>query len=164
MSSGPLTTGGGSQGGAVGFVTSGSIDWVAFSQSILTVSTGVLQHFASAGVQPSTYQSVMLIGSQFQLSYLGEQRLQAEIDGLSGIAVHSLFMGFGYKSLVRELWDIPGGVNCLALCTCLAEAHSESDSAWVLIELWRLLECPESYSPSQVQLMSLVKSCAGVTG
>ena len=97
MTSNALTTGGGSQDGAAGFVTSGSIDWVAFGKSFLTASTAVLQHFASAGVQPATYQAVRLTCSQFQLSYQGEERLQVAIDGLSGIAVNSLYMGFGYR-------------------------------------------------------------------
>ena len=81
----------------------------------MTASAAVLQRFASAGVQPATCQCVTLIGRHFQLSYNGEWRLQAEIDRLSGVAVNSLYMGFRYKCLVRELWDIPGGVNCLAL-------------------------------------------------
>ncbi|MCJ1380571.1 hypothetical protein MMC17_003679 [Xylographa soralifera] len=162
MTSNALTTGGGPQGGALGFVTSGTIDWVAFGNTILTVSTAALQRFASAGVQPATYQSVIVIGSQFQLSYCGEQRLQVAIDGLSGIAVNSLYMGFGYRCLVREMWDIPGGVNCVALCACLAEAHTEADAAWILIELWRLLNSPNNFAPSHAQLMALVKACAGV--
>ncbi|MCJ1403489.1 hypothetical protein MMC11_006712 [Xylographa trunciseda] len=163
MASNALTTGGGSQGGALGFVTSGTIDWVAFGNSILTVSTAVLQRFASAGVQPASYQSVIAIGSQFQLSYRGEQYLQVAIDGLSGIVVNSLYMGFGYRCLVREMWEMPGGVNCVALCACLAEAHTEADAAWILIELWRLLHSPDSYAPSHAQFMALIKSCAGVT-
>ncbi|MCJ1388842.1 hypothetical protein MMC18_001692 [Xylographa bjoerkii] len=163
MASNALTTGGGSQGGASGLVTSGSIDWIAFRKTIFTASTADLQRFATSGVQPATCQAAITMCSQFQLSYSGEQRLQIAINGLSGIAVNSLYMGFGYRCLVRELWDMPGGVNCVALCACLAEAHSEADAAWILIELWRLLKSPDNYAPSHAQLMALVKACAGVT-
>ncbi|MCJ1433583.1 hypothetical protein MMC27_002946 [Xylographa pallens] len=163
MTSNALITGEGSQGGALGFATTGSIDWVAFGKSLLTVSTEAIQRFASAGVQPATCRSVMVMCCQFRLSYFGEQRLQLAIKGLSGIAVNSLYMGFGYRCLARELWEQSGGVNCVALCACLAEAYTEAEAAWILTELWRLLNSPDNFAPSHAQLKALVKACAGVT-
>ncbi|KAL9593397.1 MAG: hypothetical protein Q9179_005904 [Wetmoreana sp. 5 TL-2023] len=54
------------------------------------------------------------------------------------------------------------GIKCLAICACLAEAHTEGLAAWVLAELWRICRFHEDYEPSHSQFLALVKASAGI--
>ena len=73
-----------------------------------------------------------------------------------------LWFGFGYQSFVRMMGQSQLGLNCIALCSCLTEVHSEETAARVFQELWQLNEFPESYEPSYSQILALVKACSGV--
>ena len=73
-----------------------------------------------------------------------------------------LRIGFGYQSLVSTLAQTVGGIKCVALCSCLADVHTEVSAAWILSELWSVSGYPELYKPSHSQFLALVKACAGV--
>ncbi|KAL8914985.1 MAG: hypothetical protein Q9172_006973 [Xanthocarpia lactea] len=73
-----------------------------------------------------------------------------------------LWFGFGYQSFIHTMAETVAGIKCLAICSCLAEAHTETLAAWVLSELWQVSAFPEHYEPSHAQFLALVKASAGV--
>ena len=159
-----LQIGSAGQDGVPSFVQSGQIDWVAFANSTWLSSTATLQRFASAGVQPVTFGAGIALASQFQLGQIGNQRMDDALKSIAGFWGYEklLWFGFGVRSFVRVMSDTQLGINCIALCSCLAEVHSEDASAWILEELWKTLDYPSQYSPSHAQFVTLIKACAGV--
>lgn len=164
MSSNTLQIGQSSSGNAATFIQNGQVDWVAFGNTLWSTSAAVLQRFASAGVQPATYGAGLALASQLQLDRVGNQRMHNALDNLSGISGFDklLWFGFGVRSFVRVMGDTQLGVNCIALCSTLAELHGEDASAWILEELWKAHSYPQQYLPSHAQFTALVKACSGV--
>ena len=164
MSAGVLQIGGSVSTDTPSFVQQGQIDWVAFGNTAWTATSVVLQRFASAGVQPVTYGAGIALASQFHLDHLGQQRMDQALERLRGIPLFHklLWLGFGYQSLIDSLAKTAGGIKCVALCSCLADVHSEESAAWVLAELWKASKYPYQYEPSHSQFVALVKACAGV--
>jgi len=124
----------------------------------------MLQRFASAGVQPVTYGAGLALAGQFRLNTLGRRRMDEVLKSLHSQSGFNklLFFGFGHQSFVKVMADTQLGVNCVALCSCLAEAHSVELAAWILAALWKELDFPDQYEPSHAQFVTLVKACAGV--
>ena len=164
MSSNTLEIGQSSSGNAASFIQNGQVDWVAFGNTIWSTSAAVLQRFASAGVQPATYGAGLALASQLRLDRVGNQRMHNALDNLRGISGFDklLWFGFGVRSFVRVMGDTQLGVNCIALCSTLAELHGEDASAWILEELWKSHSYPQQYLPSHAQFTALVKACSGV--
>ncbi|KAI4221794.1 MAG: hypothetical protein L6R40_008611 [Gallowayella cf. fulva] len=152
------------ENGTPSFMQQGQVDWVAFGNTVWSASAAVLQRFASSGVQPVTYGAGLALASQFRLSDIGRQRMDQTMKSLPGVPGISkiLWFGFGYQSFVRMMADTQLGLNTVALCSCLAEVHSEETAAWVLAELWKLNGYPEEYEPSHIQFLALIKACSGV--
>ena len=150
--------------GAQSFVQNGQVDWVAFANSIWSTSSAVLQRFASAGVQPITLGAGLALASQLHLGHVGKQRLHSAIENVRGVWSFEklLYFGFGARSFLSVMSDTQLGVTCVALCSSLAEVHSEHASAWILDELWKLYGFPREYLPSHSQLTALIKACSGV--
>ena len=73
-----------------------------------------------------------------------------------------LYFGFGARSFVEVMADSQVGVNCIALCSSLAEMYDEQACAWILDELWKQYGFPQEYFPSHSQSTNLVKACSGV--
>ena len=164
MSSDMLRVGQSSSDNAPSFIQNGQVDWIAFGNTVWSTSAAVLQRFASAGVQPATYGAGLALASQLQLDRVGNQRMHNALDNLRGISGFGdlLWFGFGVRSFVRVMGDTQLGVNCIALCSTLAELHGEDVSAWILEELWKLQAFPQQYLPSHAQFTALVKACSGV--
>ena len=164
MSSNMLQIGQSSSDNAHGFIQNGQVDWVAFGNTLWSTSAAVLQRFASAGIQPATYGAGLALASQLQLDHVGNQRMHNALDNLRGVSGFDklLWFGFGVRSFVRVMRDTQLGVNCIALCSALAEIHGEDVSAWILEELWKLNGYPQQYLPSHAQFTALVKACSGV--
>ena len=148
------------------FVQQGQVDWVAFGRTSWNASTAVLQRFATAGVQPATYGAGLALSSQFNLDPRGQRRMEEALARLRGVPAFEslLWLGFGYQSLVNVLAKTVGGIKCIALCSCLADANTEVTAAWVLTGLWRHSNYPEQYQPSHRQFITLVRACSGVVG
>lgn len=53
------------------------------------------------------------------------------------------------------------GLKCIALCSCLAETHSETVAARILSALWHELGYREDVQPSIPQFRALIKACGG---
>lgn len=142
----------------------GQVDWVAFGNTIWSAFAAVLQRFASSGIQPVTFRAGLALSSQFRMSNIGRQRMDHAMQSLRGVPGLNkiLWFGFGYQSFVKMMGETQLGLNAVALCSCLAEVHSEETAARVLQELWKLNECPEDYEPSFTQFLALVKACSGV--
>ncbi|KAI9817885.1 MAG: hypothetical protein M1827_001004 [Pycnora praestabilis] len=164
MSSNTLQIGSGWPSGTATFVQNGQVDWIAFGNTIWSTSSAVLQRFASAGVQPVTFAAGLALASQFELDRVGNQRMHDALSNLHGSSGYGkvLYFGFGVRSFVQVMGDTQLGLNCIALCSSLAEIHGEDVSAWILEELWRLHNFPLVYLPSHAQFVALVKACAGV--
>ena len=152
------------QNGVPSFAQQGQVDWVAFGNTVWSLSAAMLQRFASSGIQPVTYGAGLAIASRFRMSSGGRQRMDQTMRSLRGIPALEkiLWFGFGHQSFVRIMGDNQLGLNCVALCSCLAEVHSEETSARVLEGLWEVNSFPENYEPSHTQFLALVKACSGV--
>ena len=72
-----------------------------------------------------------------------------------------LYFGFGHRSFLRFLSESVSGLKCLALCSCLAEMHSQDVAARILAALWKTSGYPEEFEPSFSQFKSLVSACSG---
>ena len=72
-----------------------------------------------------------------------------------------LWFGFGQKSFLYLLADNQVGLNCLALCACLADTHSAEVAGYILSQLWRACEFPPEYEPSHEQFVNLIRVCDG---
>ena len=142
----------------------GTVDWVAFGNTIWSASSAVLQRFAAAGIQPVTYGAGIALSSQLHLDRVGQSRMEKAIGSQSSIfgLGKVLWFGFGYQSFVHTMAETVAGIKCLAICSCLAEAHTETLAAWVLSELWQVSAFPGHYEPSHAQFLALVKASAGV--
>ena len=164
MSSNLVEIGAASGKHAPAFMQNGQVDWVAFPKSIWSTSSAVLQRFAAAGVQPITFGAGIALAAQFRLDRVGKQRMHDAIESLSGTRSYKnlLYFGFGARSFVEVMADTQLGVNCIALCSSLAEVHEEHACAWILDELWKIYGFPQEYLPSHSQFTNLVKACSGV--
>lgn len=152
------------QNGVPSFTQQGQVDWVAFGNTIWSVSGAMLQRFAGSGIQPLTYGAGLALGSRFRMSNGGRQRMDQTMRSLRGVPGLDkiLWFGFGHQSFVKMMGDNQLGLNCLALCSCLTEVHSEETAAHVLEGLWELSNFPDNYEPSHTQFLALVKTCSGV--
>ncbi|KAL8910021.1 MAG: hypothetical protein Q9171_004681 [Xanthocarpia ochracea] len=160
----PLQIGSAWENGSPKFVQQGQVDWVAFGNTVWSASAAVLQRFASSGIQPMTFGAGLALASQFRMSDGGRQRMDQAMQSLRGVPGFgkTLWFGFGYQSFVKVMGESQLGLNTVALCSCLAEVHSEELAARVLAELWKLNRFPEEHEPSYSQFLALVKACSGV--
>lgn len=156
------------QGGGIGinhaFIQHGQVDWSTFANTVFTASLSMMQRLANAGIQPITHGAGLAIASQFRLSADGKQRMDDAIKNIRYFKGFDnfLFFGFGIQSFVRVLSQSQIGINCIALCSCLADCHSAGLSASILKELWRELDFPEEFEPARSQFLALVEACAGI--
>ena len=152
------------QNGVPSFAQQGQVDWVAFGNTVWSVSAAMLQRFAGSGIQPVTYGAGLALASRFRMSNGGRQRMDQTMQSLRGVPGLDkiLWFGFGHQSFVKMMGDSQLGLNCVALCSCLTEVHSEETAARVLQGLWEINKFPENYEPSYTQLIALVKACSGV--
>jgi len=106
----------------------------------------------------------LVLAGQFNLNTLGRRRMDEALKTLHSQTGFNklLFFGFGYQSFVQVMADTQLGINCVALCSCLAEAHSVELAAWILAALWKEYDFPDQYEPSHAQFVALVKARAGV--
>ena len=160
----PLQIGPAWQSGVPGFAQQGQVDWVAFGNTIWSLSAAMLQRFAGSGIQPVTYGAGLALASRFRMSDGGRQRMDQTMQRLRGFPGLDkiLWFGFGHQSFVKMMGDNQLGLNCMALCSCLTEVHSEETTAHVLQNLWELNNFPDNYEPSYTQFLALVKACSGV--
>ena len=147
----------------VGFLQQGSVDWVAFSKSTVSMSVEVLARFQAAEVQEITYAGALQLTTRFKLPELGRQRVW---DALKRLKIYAptaniLYFGFGHRSFLRFLSESVSGLKCIALCSCLAEMHSEDVAARILSSLWKEFGYPENMEPAHYQFKSLIKACGG---
>lgn len=147
----------------VGFVQQGSVDWVSFSKSTVSMSVEILARFQAAGVQEVTYAGALQLTTRFALHGLGRQRLW---DALHRLDVYKapanlLYFGFGHRSFLRFLSETVSGLKCIALCSSLAEMHSEDVAARIMSSLWGEFGYPEDIEPSHHQFKCLIRACGG---
>ena len=146
------------------FATNGQVDWVAFGTTAWSITSTVLQRFSAAEIQPATYGAALALGARFRLGPNGQRRVDTAIRKLraSSSFQRLLWFGFGQKSFLYLLADNQVGLNCLALCACLADTHSTEVTGYILSELWEVCEFPPEYRPSHEQFVHLIKVCEGV--
>ncbi|KAL4731562.1 hypothetical protein ACLX1H_000535 [Fusarium chlamydosporum] len=147
----------------VGFVQQGQVDWVAFGRTVVPLSIDILARLQGAGVQAITYAGALQLTTCFKLPELGRQRLWDAINRLQvfNSASNLLYFGFAHRSFFRILTETVSGLKCIALCSCLAEMHTETVAARILSALWQEAGYPEDYEPSILQFKALVKACGG---
>ncbi|KAH0556618.1 hypothetical protein GP486_005550, partial [Trichoglossum hirsutum] len=146
------------------FAQQGQVDWVAFGNTVYSASLSVMQRLAGAGVQPITQGGGLALGTRFKLGDVGRRRMDGALQNLRGVSGFDdiIYYGFGLQSLVNTFAETQAGVNCIALCSCLADMHSEAIAARILSALWRAEAFPEEFEPSHSQFLRLIKTCSGV--
>ena len=158
MSSGTLEIGSSWQNGTPGFVQQGQVDWVAFGNTLWSTSSAVLQRFASAEVQPITFGAGLALASQFKLDRLGNQRMHDALNNLQGAPGFGklLWFGFGVRSFLQVMGDSQLGVQCIALCSSLAEVHgANASSLWEKPTLQMSHETHTSFLLKEVTVKAL---------
>lgn len=147
----------------VGFVQQGQVDWVAFGRPVVPLSIDILARFQAAGVQEITYTGIMQLTTRFKLPDLGRKRVWDTVGRLRvyGGASDLLYFGFGHRSFLRFLSESVSELKCIALCSCLAEMHSDYVAGKILSALWHEFGYPEDNEPSHHQFKALIKACGG---
>ncbi|KAI9685176.1 MAG: hypothetical protein M1822_004763 [Bathelium mastoideum] len=164
----PASTSGGSlslvSSSHKGFSTSGTINWNSLVDTTFNATVGILSRVSAAGVDPYTLVVAQALGSQFQLTKLGHERIITALEKLasfSGIG-NALSFGFGIDHLVRVMAKSEQGLLCLALCGSLNECYSTDLAAEILIEMVKTAEAPASLQPSILQWKAFLQACAGI--
>ncbi|MCJ1311549.1 hypothetical protein MMC25_005222 [Agyrium rufum] len=150
--------------GDPGFIQQGEVDWVAFSNTAVSITIGALNRLSGAGVQEITYVGALQLTTRFKLGDIGYRRVYEAVEKTQCVPAFNnvVYFGFGYRSFLHFLAESVTGTKCIALCACLSEAHGEDLAARVIGSLWREVGFPEDYQPSLLQFKCLVKACAGV--
>ena len=154
----------GTDSSSSGFSQQCQLDWVTFGNTTVSASLNVLRRLSAAGVQTVTHCGGLYLGTSFVIGEMGERRMDEAIGNLRTVSGFDnvLYFGFGYMSYVRILAETRAGINCVALCSCLSDSHSEIVTARILAALWRELKFPQEYEPAHSQFISLARACAGV--
>ena len=149
MASGPLAFAAG-HSGLPTFAQQGQVDWVAFENTVWNITSATLQRFAAADIQPATYGAAIAFGCCINLGTIGRRRVEQALQSLQGSPSYRslIWFGFSYKSFIHTLSETQAGFNCMALCACLAEAHSQEIAGDILSELWKTCDFSEQYEPS----------------
>jgi len=150
----------------VGFVQQGQVDWVAFAKAAPPFAIEVLGRIQAAGVHAMTFAAILQLTACFKLSARGRDRLWDAISKLRAYnrASNILFFGFGHRSFFRTLTESVSGLKTIALCSCLAEMHSETIAPRILSAFWHEVGYPEHTEPSHQQFLALIKACGGRGG
>jgi hypothetical protein len=148
----------------VGFNQQGSVDWVAFANTIFSATLNVCQRLAGYNVQPITYGCSLALGARFQLGQIGTRRVDEALKQLSSRWGYGNIVqfGFGIQAMVYTLAETQEGVNIIGLISSLTNTHNEALVARILAELWQLESFPDQYRPSHSQFVQLAKACSGV--
>ena len=163
MASGPPSLTGG-YSAPLAFAQQGRVDWAALGNTAWKMTSAMLLRLSTAEIQPATYGAAIAFGCRFKLGTMGNRRVENAIQQMQGSPSirKLLWFGFGYKSFVHVLSETQAGLNCMALCACLAESHGQRVAGEVLSALWHTCGFPEAYEPSQAQFAHLIKACEGL--
>ena len=152
-------------GGAVpAFAQQGQVDWVAFGNTAWSITSSLLQRFSGADVQPATFGAGLALGCRFTLGLQAQRRVERILSSLQGRGSYQdlLWFGFGHRSFVNLITSTHVGLQCAALCGCLADTHSIDVAGFILQDLWKACDFPDQYEPSHEQFAKLIKACQGI--
>ncbi|KAL9115232.1 MAG: hypothetical protein Q9227_001026 [Pyrenula ochraceoflavens] len=149
--------------GQAAFSQTGQVDWVAFSRATSEATISILTRLSGSQVEPLTALVAQQISTTFHVPVEAEQRIGKALSRLVsfGSFGDAVWFGFGIRHLIRSLAQTREGTTCVALCAALTEAHTAEFASLVMTHLTKLMNAPQSLSPSIAQWRRLVDACAG---
>ncbi|RPA72097.1 hypothetical protein BJ508DRAFT_419651 [Ascobolus immersus RN42] len=153
-----------SAAGGDGFVSQGSLDWVALSNTTYSASISILKRVSAEGVDSLTLVVGQALCSSYQLSIDGHKRFDEAISKLASFSTFGkvAWFGFGIQHITRDLAETEQGQNLLVIAGCLADTCGARVASMILAALTRQMNAPSDMRPSAHQWTSLVEACSGV--
>ena len=108
------------------FVQQGTVDWLYVAKASVKASVSILTRLSGGGVELWTAAFAQIVLGTMKLSHEGEQHLNVALSKLASFGSYGnvMYFGFGVKHVVRTLADSDEGMSTVALCACIADAHS----------------------------------------
>jgi hypothetical protein len=105
-----------------------------------------------------------LYRGNFHLGPQGQKNVQQALERskVHGSIGNAIWFGIGVQSLIRTLAQTEEGTCLLALCSALGGCIHHDLAAEVLHSMAKSYKSPDSLTPSIMQWLELVKSCAGL--
>ena len=149
---------------AVAFPQQGAVDWVTLSSNAANLSIQLLQRISTHGVDAYTILVGQIVCGNLVCGSDGRQRFVNALKVCNGLAGYrnTLWFGFGIKHIASALTATDQGTSCAALCASLAECYSTDFAAEILMEMTRESVPPNEPTPSLLQWLQLIRSCAGL--
>ncbi|KAK2794257.1 hypothetical protein FQN51_000891 [Onygenales sp. PD_10] len=145
------------------FPQQGQVDWVALSSSSLTFTRDLLARLAKANIDANTVATGRVLFSAFSVGPRVQNEMLETLKTLKSFQSYGnlIWLGFGVKSLVRDLADSEPGLACIALCSCLSMSYGSFFAGEVLRDFTKHRGAPAEFIPSIHQWSTLVDLCAG---
>ncbi|KAK2742869.1 hypothetical protein FQN55_007653 [Onygenales sp. PD_40] len=145
------------------FPQQGQVDWVALSSSSLTFTRDLLARLAKANIDANTVATGRVLFSAFSVGPRVQNEILETLKTLKSFQSYGnlIWLGFGVKSLVRDLADSEPGLACIALCSCLSISYGSFFAGEVLRDFAKHRGAPAEFIPSIHQWSTLVDLCAG---
>lgn len=149
--------------GASNFAQQGSLDWVALSTNVVSLSYGMAQRLSGSNLDLNTYNTGCILGGKFQLSHNGQRNISKALEDMKAYAglQNVLWFGFGMKHPARVLGMTQQGSALVALCAALSECFPHETAAEILSDM-AALEDNLDVTPACTEWLALIKSCAGI--
>lgn len=150
-------------GGESAFSQQGAVDWVALSNTTVSVSVNILKRLSTAGVDAVTLVVGRNVCSRFHLSTVGQSRFHDSISKLKAFSSVSeaIWFGIGVRHLTKDLASTEQGKSLLVICGSLAETCDLNVGSMILSALTKELQAPDDLRPSVQQWRTLIQACAG---
>lgn len=145
------------------FAQQGSLDWVALSTNVVSLSYGMVQRLSGSNLDLHTLNIGCILGGKFKLSHSGQKNISNALKDMKAYAglQNVLWFGFGMKHPARVIAMTEQGSALVALCAALSECFPHDTAAEILSDMASLEENLDM-TPSCTEWLALIKSCAGI--
>ena len=127
---------------------------------------GILSRLAGASIDPLTIGLSRHLFGLFHLGHQGRVQIPKALGSLTAFPSFGsiLWFGFGIKHPIHILAESAQGEACIAICACLAEAHSAKDAAYIIDDVATELygdRGVDNLRPSLNMWLNLITICQG---
>lgn len=146
------------------FQQTGTVDWVALSNSTVGFSVGALARLSRARVDAYTVEVGKALCLNVQLIAKTQEKVVEEIKSLKRVRYcdNLLWIGFGIKDILTDLAETEQGLALVALCSALTTNYDTFYAAQVLRQLSLQANLPQAFTPALYQWKALLRFCSGV--
>jgi hypothetical protein len=141
--------------------TTGQVEWTNIGRLISNFSSDILNRFAKAGIELDTIKTGWGIGSFFNVPADGQVLLTESLKKMRVWESYSksLYIGLGYKHILKFCCEYEIGTSLVALCAALTLQYSVKFSARICREICCLKPGSFERIPSLEQFENLIKAC-----